>query len=244
MAKQMIRTVFMITSAINTKFGVYSAQQRLDQTLATIASVRQHVPDARIFLLEMAGLPLAAEQAAALSANVDSLLDFTGDPDVVGLYNSTDNWDVVKNVTEVMCFSKALTRLYRDTIKFENTDRVFKLSGRYQLNKEFDLSWYDNYKTQHLITVGASRRSQFPYATTLVERQYMSRLWSWPTKLTDEVIDVYNRGLVYMSERLDQGGYVDIEHMLYKFLDPAKLIEKQIVGLEGNIAPNGAAVRD
>lgn len=240
----MIRTVFMITSAINTKFGVYSAQQRLEQTLATIAGVRQHVPDAKIFLLEMAGIPLTAEHATTLSAQVDSLIDFTGDPDVVGLYNSTDNWDVVKNVTEVMCFSKALKRLYRDVIKFENTDRVFKLSGRYQLNKEFDIGWYDNYQRQHLIIMGVSRSSQFPYATTLVERQYMSRLWSWPTKLTDEVIDVYDRGLVYMGERLEQGGYVDIEHMLYKFLDPTKLIEKQIVGLEGNIAPNGAAVRD
>jgi len=240
----MIRSVFMITSAINTKFGVYSSEQRLEQTLATIASVRKHVPDARIFLLEMAGLPLSAEQAATLGAQVESVLDFTGDPDVVGLYNSTDNWDVVKNVTEVMCFSKALKRLHRDAIKFENTDRVFKLSGRYLLNNQFDLGWYDNYRTQHLITVGVSRGSQFPYATTLVERQYMSRLWSWPTKLTDEVIDMYDRGLVYMGERLAQGGYVDIEHMLYKFLDPTKLIEKQILGLEGNIAPNGAAVQD
>ena len=95
----MIRSVFMITSAINTKFGVYSSEQRLEQTLATIASVRKHVPDARIFLLEMAGLPLSAEQAATLGARVESVLDFTGDPDLVGLYNSTDNWDVVKNVT-------------------------------------------------------------------------------------------------------------------------------------------------
>jgi hypothetical protein len=55
---------------------------------------------------------------------------------------------------------------------------------------------------------------------------------------------MYDRGLVYMGERLAQGGYVDIEHMLYKFLDPTKLIEKQILGLEGNIAPNGAAVQD
>jgi len=240
----MIRPVFMITSAINTKFGVYSSEQRLEQTLATIASVRKHVPDARIFLLEMAGLPLAAEQAAALSAEVESLLDFTSDPDVVGLYNSTDNWDVVKNVTEVMCFSKALKRLHVDAIKFENADRVFKLSGRYLLNDSFDLSWYDNYRIQHLIVVGSSRSSQFPYATTLVERQYMSRLWSWPTSLTAEVISMYDRGLAMMGERLGQGGYVDIEHMLYKLLDPTKVIEKETLGLEGNIAPNGMAVRD
>ena len=240
----MIRPVFMITSAINTKFGVYSSQQRLEQTLATIASVKKHVPDVRIFLLEMAGLPLTDDQAATLSAEVESLINFTNDPDVVGLYNSTDNWDVVKNVTEVMCFSKALKRLHIDAIKFENTDRVFKLSGRYLLNDKFDLSWYDNYRIQHQIVVGTSKGSQFPYATTLVERQYMSRLWSWPTSLTGEIISVYDRGLAYMGERLGQGGYVDIEHMLYKFLDPTKVTEKQLLGLEGNIAPNGQAIQD
>jgi len=240
----MIRPVFMITSAINTKFGVYSSQQRLEQTLATIASVRERVPNCRIFLLEMAGLPLDKYQVDALTAQVDSLLDFTADPDVVGLYNSTDNWDVVKNVTEVMCFSKALKRLHVDAIKFENTDRVFKLSGRYRLNDQFDLSWYDNYRIQHQIVVASSRSSQFPYTTTLVERQYMSRLWSWPTSLTSEIIGMYDQGLVYMGDRLSQGGYADIEHVLYKFLDPTKVTEKQIVGVEGNIGPNGVAVED
>ena len=240
----MIRTVFMITSAINTKFGVYSAQQRLDQTLATIASVKTQAPGARIFLLEMAGIPLSIEQANTLSAQVENLIDFTGDPDVVGLYNSTDNWDVVKNVTEVMCFGKALKRLHNDVIKFENTDRIFKLSGRYTLNNKFDLSWYDNYRVQEQIIVGASRSSQFAFDLTLVERQYMSRLWSWPTKLTDEIISVYDRTLVYMGERLSHGGYVDIEHALYKFLDPNKVTEKQEVGVEGNIGPNGLAVKD
>jgi hypothetical protein len=240
----MIRPVFIITSAVNTKFGVFSSQQRLEQTLATIASVKAQAPSARIFLLEMAGISLSPEQADTLSAQVESLLDFTKDPDVVGLYNSTDNWDVVKNVTEVMCFSKALKRLHSDAIKFENADRIFKLSGRYTLNGKFDLSWYDNYRVQEQIIVGSSRSSQFAFNITQVERQYMSRLWSWPTKLTDEIISVYDRTLAYMGERLSQGGYVDIEHALYKFLDPNKVTEKQEIGVEGNIGPNGVAVRD
>jgi hypothetical protein len=240
----MICTVFLITSAINTKFGVYSKEERLKQTLDTIASVKKFVPDARIFLLEMAGIPLSENQLSALSSEVESVLDFTVDPDVVGLYNSTDNWDVVKNVTEVMCFNKALKRLHVDLNKFENVDRIFKLSGRYLLNDQFDLSYYDNYKVQNQIVVGVSRDSQFPYSLTLIKRQYMSRLWSWPISLTNEIIGVYDQSLVYMGERLANQGYADIEHVLYKFLDSDKLLEKQVLGVNGNISPNGIAVRD
>jgi hypothetical protein len=72
----------------------------------------------------------------------------------------------------------------------------------------------------------------------------MSRLWSWPTTLTDEIISVYSQGLNFIQERIMAGGYVDIEHVLYKFLDHNKLIELDAVGVQGNIGPNGAAVKD
>jgi hypothetical protein len=72
----------------------------------------------------------------------------------------------------------------------------------------------------------------------------MSRLWSWPADLTEEVIEAYKNSLQYMYQRLNARGYVDIEHCLYKFLDKEKVIEKDIVGISGNIAPNGAAIND
>ena len=47
-----------------------------------------------------------------------------------------------------------------------------------------------------------------------------------------------------MYERLADGGYVDIEHCLYKFLDSEKIIELNAIGVTGNIAPNGHPVQD
>lgn len=41
-----------ITSAINAKFSLYSAEERLEQTLETIASVRKAIPDAVICLTD------------------------------------------------------------------------------------------------------------------------------------------------------------------------------------------------
>jgi hypothetical protein len=47
-----------------------------------------------------------------------------------------------------------------------------------------------------------------------------------------------------MYERLACGGYVDIEHCLYKFLDRRKIFTVGQLGIEGNISPNGKPVRD
>jgi len=235
---------FLVTSAINTKFGIFNSEQRLEQTLATIASIKSRVPGAKIILVEMGAIPLTAEQTQSLSKEVDRVLSFNSDQTVIDLFNSTDNWDVVKNVTEVMCFGQALATLTNHTDVLDGVQRAFKVSGRYTLTDDFDINYYNQYNVQHHIVVSQARSSQFPYNVTGVERQYMSRLWSWPISLTSEILDVYTHGLVYMQERIVNGGYCDIEHMLYKFLDHNKIIEKELVGICGNIGPNGAAVKD
>lgn len=233
----------IITSALNTKFGVYSTEQRLEQTLATIKSVKEKIPGCVTFLLEMAGEPLTEEQKNIFLANVDHLIDFTSDKNVTGLYNSTNNWDVVKNVTEVMCFRSALNTFKQSGVTTV-LDRMFKVSGRYTLTDQFDINYYDSYKVKPCIVVGKSKTSQFPFALTQVDKQYMSRLWSWPTALNDEIIGVYDNSLKFMYERLANKGYADIEHCLYKFLDQDKVLEKDVLGIQGNLGPNGAAIND
>lgn len=233
----------LITSAINTKFGIYNTEQRTEQTLATIANVKSKIPDAKIFLLEMSGIGLSEDQKNLLMGKVDHLIDFSTDKNVVGLFNSTDNWDVVKNVTEVMCFRAALKTLLDSGVVF-HIDRFFKVSGRYLLNDDFDINYYSGYKVKPCIVVAKRKDSQFPYQLTQVEQQFMSRLWSWPADLTEEILGVYTNSLNYMYERLQAKGYADIEHCLFKFLDHDKLIEKGMVGIQGNIGPNGVAVND
>jgi len=235
---------FMVSSAINTKFGIFNSEQRLAQTLDTIQSIRDRVPGAKIILVEMGAIPLTQDQTDRLTNATDYILNFNNDPSVVELFNSTDNWDIVKNITEVMCFSRGLGQIVEHTDLLHNVQRIFKMSGRYTLSDEFDIGYYEQYSVQSHIVVSHRRNSQFPYNLTLVEKQFMSRLWSWPMSLTNEILEVYNQGLQYMEQRILAGGYCDIEHMLYKFLDHNKIIEKDAVGVCGNIGPNGAPVKD
>jgi len=231
----------MVTSAINTKFGVYDTDTRLKQTLETIVSIKKYAPNSRIILVECGAIPLTATQETVLEAEVDEIISYNDDEDVKAIFVS-DNWDVVKNTTEVMCFKRALEHCLEYKL-FDGIERVFKMSGRYRLNGNFDPAQY--VMAPESIITTRKHASQFPHQVTLVEYQYMSRLWSWPANITQRIIDeVYNAGLEYMAERLTQGGYCDIEHMLYKFLPANLILEINKVGLEGNIGPNGAAVND
>ena len=232
---------FIVTSAINSRFGVYKPEERLAQTIFTVESIRKFVPDAKIVIMEVTGVPISQEQSEILSSVCDVFLDFTDEPEVQTLYSSTDNWDVVKNGTEIMCFGRAV-KLLKDDGEFDGIDRIHKMSGRYLINSEFDLSLYE--KLSDRIIIGKKHKSQFPVELTQQAWQYMARLWSWPTNLTDRIIKVYDDSMFEFFSLVNHGGYTDIEHVLAKFLPQEFVTEVDQVGVEGTIAPNGAAIKN
>lgn len=236
----MIKHCFVVTSAINSKFGVYTAAERLQQTLNTINCLRTRVPECKIILMECTGTPLKEAQSDALDVASDIMFDFSDDPDVQAIYQS-DNWDIVKNTTEIMCFGRVLQQCWDDG-DFHDVDRIHKISGRYLLNDEFDLSLYEKHSDR--ILVGPKFASQFPYEVTGIKLQYMARLWSWPKHLTPTIIQVYLDSLSYIGQRVSVGGYADIEHVLYKFLPIEYITEIEKLGVEGNIAPNGQPINN
>lgn len=236
----MIKHGFVVTSAVNSKFGVYSPAARLQQTITTLQNVRERIPDCKIIVMECAGTPLTDAQSELIEEHCDLLLDFSRDPDVIAIYQS-ENWDVVKNSTEIMCFGRAL-RMCQDDGDFAGLDRIHKMSGRYILNNEFNLDVYEQHPDR--IIIGPKHTSQFPFEMTGIKLQYMARLWSWPSNQTERIIQVYTDSLNYIGERVSQGGYADIEHVLYKFLPEDLVTELPVLGVEGSIAPNGIAIRN
>ena len=232
-----------MTSAVNSKFGVYSPAARLQQTLTTITSIKSYIPDAKIIVMECTGTPLTDSQSDLLEERSDLLIDFSDDAEVQAIYNSTDNWDVVKNSTEILCFGKTL-RLCLEDGDFDGCDRIHKMSGRYVLNSQFapTMPLYEQHADR--IIIGEKYKSQFPPGVTGIDLQYMARLWSWPADITERIIEVYEDSLWYMADRVKQGGYADIEHVLYKFLPADLVTEIPVLGVEGSIAPNGQPIQN
>lgn len=237
-----MRKLFILSSAINSRFGKFNPAERLQQTLDSVDSIKKQFPDAKIAVVEMTGVPLQEEQARAIQAKVNYFFDYTKEQAVIDIYNSTDNWDIVKNTTEVMSFVNALTAL-KDQKVLDQFDRIYKMSGRYLLTDNCQSVDYEGLKDR--IVVLERKGSQFPPAVTGgMQYQYMSRLWSWPTKETQKVIDAYNEGFMAMAQRYADGGYFDIEHMLYAYLPKELVTEVPRVGLRGLLGPNGVAIED
>ena len=232
-----------MTSAVNSKFGVYSPAARLQQTLTTISSIKNYMSDAKIIVMECTGTPLTDSQSDLLEERSDLLIDYSEDAEVQAIYNSTDNWDIVKNSTEILCFGKTL-RLCLEDGDFDGCDRIHKMSGRYVLNSQFapTMPLYEQHADR--IIIGEKYKSQFPPGVTGIDLQYMARLWSWPVDITERIIEVYEDSLWYMADRVKQGGYADIEHVLYKFLPADLVTEIPVLGVEGSIAPNGQPIQN
>ena len=152
---QQVRHAFIVTSAVNSKFGIFSPEQRLNQTIDTINSIKAKVSNPLIIVMECCGNPIRKDQEDILRKNCHVFVDYSQDADVQAMYDS-DNWDVVKNGTEIMCFGRALAVLHNEDI-FKDIDRIHKMSGRYVLNDMFDVETYDKSDVMDKIVIEIGR---------------------------------------------------------------------------------------
>ncbi len=233
----MTQRLFILTSALNTRFSKFDTAERLEQTLNTIKSVRERVPDAKIALMDCSGIPLSEDQIEIFKNNCEWFLNMSTDPTIQHIYNSTENWDIVKNLCELASFNSTL-RILDEAGVFQGIDRFYKLSGRYLLNDDFDTDVHDQVPDKIILTIKYSTQftdMEIPY-------QYMSRLWSWPVCHLEDIKNFYTSAINEFTKRLENGRYVDIEHLMYYFLPPEHIHEVRAIGVEGLLGPNGAQV--
>jgi hypothetical protein len=233
-------SVFLVSSAIHAKHGVYDTQTRLEQTIETCKSIRNKC-DAEIILLDGGYQDITKEERDILSQYIDKFYTFS-DAENIQQIQQVPNHDIVKNMIEIIMYGSFFDKAIEDGWR-EKYKRIFKMSGRYTLNDDFN---YDKHmQAVDKIIVRGPFTSQFRQETTGgITLQYMSRLWSFDAFLLPYVRDLYTDMFNHMTERLTAKGYIDIEHLLFHHLDPVLIENIGKLGVEGNIAPNGARVTD
>lgn len=248
--KDTIRYTFLVTSAINSKFGIFDPEKRLTDTLKTVESIKKQAPLCPIIILEMCGDPLKDDQKEKILKEVTGMVEFGHDPEVQEIYK-INSQDIVKNLTEMLCCHKFFDYANTNQI-FRDQRRVFKVSGRYELTDNFNLSRYNEKNLDNSFCFSTKRSSQFTPEITGIDAnknfQYMSRLWSFPANKIAFVANAYRNMGMHMVNRLNQRGYIDIEHLLYQHffcnIEEKTITEFEIVGIKGAIAPNGMIVED
>lgn len=230
----------IITSAINTTHGSFDPDTRLVQTLNTIQSVYETIPNVKIAIVESSGQPVEKNIIDKLHKITNCIIDMSNDKTLSYIHDNTENWDIVKNLCELLAFNSSL-KMLKENNQFDDVDRIFKLSGRYVVNEDFKPEVYEEYPDK--IIVPQRVKTQFPKKIG-IRYQYMSRLWSWPTSLLPEIEKFYQDAIDFYRERYEDNLYIDIEHLMFKLLPKKHVHEIPLVGVHGRLAQNKEFVRN
>lgn len=238
--EQKSESLFLVSSAIHTKHGVYSPEQRLEQTLETLKSIKERC-DADIVILDGGDAIPTEEEQAQLTKYARAIVSFSDAPSVKQVLQIPSQ-DIVKNMAEIIIFGTIFQEMEMNG-DYKNYKRIFKMSGRYVLNDAFDYQTHMNAKNK--IIIRGPFTSQFAASITgNVIFQYMSRLWSFDAEMLPYITECYRGMFKDINDVLSQGGYIDIEHLLFAHLNPQYIQRIGRIGIEGKIAPSGAGVSE
>jgi hypothetical protein len=142
---------------------------------------------------------------------------------------------------------KALTYINSDEDMkkvIADADRIFKLSGRYQVTDKFDIAKFSNANTKDKYVFKRAQPSWINPVDTGVNTLLQTRLWSFTPAMLLNTMQLYKDIIETMVKLFNEGKYIDNEHAMSKFIPKDQLVELETVGLQGNIAPNGMMIID
>lgn len=219
-----MKTIFVITSCLIPAIGVFKPEERLKQTLETIESIRKKSPDSFIILSDVS-IEQLDDKYSELISKVDLFLNLSS---VDFLLQLTKNG--MKSQGECVMMHVVLNYLKNDSNLLNGVDRLFKITGRLQLDDGFNLKDYENLSGKYVF------KKRIPtWMTTPIHgatHVFDTRLWSLCTSL----IDIHIQALEKVFPLL---GPIDLEHSYFTILDKNKVVEFEKVHCRGQVASTG-----
>lgn len=241
-----------MSSAINTSYSKYDKQNRINQTQDTIKSIYDRCENADICIIDGGKTELSKNEIDEYFPNIKEFHSVCNDSYAIKMHNinhqtykriyTFDIQNITKSTIEVYMYLKYFNMM-KNNQSYKSYSRIFKISGRYRLNDNFNLDTHINAKDK--IVLLNSKKSELRSVVTYgVTDQYMTRLWSFDSSLLNYISDVYNNMLKNMEYIYPLGGFIDIEHSLYKYLNKDIINLVSVIGIEGNIAPTGKTITE
>jgi hypothetical protein len=238
--------LFLIGSALNhfnaEHISEFTTEERFEQTLDTIKSIKDRVPDAYILIYEGSETPIKEEYKDKFIELSDLFIECGNDPYMKSLYENLhrdpDKFTFVKSMLECRCLQIVLNNMMEHNI-FNDATRVFKLSGRYKLNEYFDIN---DYKTKFLMNKYAMKYYDYEERFENIENIYatlygckgsiVTGLWSFDRFLFNDIFNVLQRSFEYMERAIQLTAGIDIEHSFYHFIDRDKILNVPVLGFD------------
>lgn len=221
------KNVFIITSSIKPNIGAFTDEQRFEQTIKTLKSVREKVPSAIILVSDASARPLTDDERLAISQNSDFYIDIGQEPTVRMLTER----GMKSQAENVMMFHTLSTLKHSpQTSRLMNSvKRIFKFSGRSELEDTFDINDYDNMFGKFIF----KKRIPTWMAQDRVSHLFITRLFSMCPSLIDTYLQVIQANL----QLVDQG--FDTEHAHFANIPQEYLVEFDKLHCWGWLAGNG-----
>ena len=247
---QASKDLFVVSSALMTSYGLLPTQERVEQTLQTLASIRKHAPEADIVVLELSRERIPEDYEALFAPyQPKHIVHFANEPTIKRHYEQCSVThdpvgNQIKNLNEIAAMQVFLEWGIQQHY-FAPYRRVFKLSGRYQLCEPFDLAMYQNpIFTGRCAFLRIDGQSFDTKLSGCMPYLYVTRLWSFDVALVAKVATWFEVMLQMLLKRYQLDGYTDIEHLLALVVPPKYCVYVKTLGVKGQVGLDGKYVQE
>lgn len=228
------KKLFIVSSALESTYGAFDHNTRFEQTIKTIDSIRRNAPGSIICIFDSSP-SLSVEKAREIEKYVEIFVPLQSNPGVVQLSRERK-----QSPAECLSTFSTLMMLKQnvETSKIlKSVNRVFKISGRYELRDSFDMKTYDNpelfgkyvFRKRYPSWMPIEKQQQTGATDLLV-----TRLYSFCTSLYDDFLitlpNIFK--ICYESN-------IDLEHGMFRYINKEHLIEFDEVHCQGKVANTG-----
>lgn len=252
-----MKPTFIITSAIETQLGPLPSDIRILQTMDTVRSIYRVYEDAITILVEGGSRTPTSPMWSQLRNMVNVCIEMNNNDQIQHLQQNVmtkvnNKFEMggvsglAKTVAELTLMINTLDALnnHPELVPARQVDRIFKISGRYQLSPLFDKSVYENAGMKYVFKRrDASWMDAESCKAIGTDHGFSSRLWSFDIGLLDATHERLQLAMEDMME-ISATHYIDMEHLLYKHIGPSQAIELDTTHLFGTLGPNVSLVYD
>jgi hypothetical protein len=219
--------LFIITSALNATLGVITPEERLEQTIQGLKTLRESIPESIVLFVDGSPKKVEEEKIRAISDFVDFVADFSTD-EVISEFAARHK----KSEAENALMLKTMMLLKQEPSMMQmmhSVNRIFKLSARTDLLSDFNQYEHDHWGKyvfkKRMPTWIQGERAEF-FTDLLI-----TRLFSFCPSLIDDYMIMCRRNLGVIQ---DAG--VDTEHAHFFNLGQDLLIELDTIHCQGIVA--------
>ena len=214
------KNLFIVTSSLKPNMGAFSDDDRFAQTIASLKSLRKHVPDAFIVFSDSSVRLVSDLEKQAIGGLSNAYIDMSQQPDVK---HCSENR--MKSEAENLLMFFTLHTLKQNNL-LKDVKRIFKFSARSELEDTFDIKEYDNLFGKYVF------KKAIPSWMNSTDSLFITRLFSFCPSLVDDYFGVIQKNMPLLNR-------MDTEHAHWVNIPKEYLVEFDKVRCWGWLAGNG-----